>query len=80
LCTLTKVAGRAAAASAVVRHPQATEAFVLLEERFNDVGRDGRSAYAAFLESPGDEQQKARLRQEAVATVGAFLRGLQGDR
>ena len=75
-----RVVGRAAAASAVARHPQVTEALGLLEERFNDVGRDGPSAYASFLESPGDEEQKARLRQEAVATVGAFLRGLQGER
>jgi hypothetical protein len=49
-------------------------------QRREENGRDGRSAYAAFLESPGDQQQKARLRQEAIATVGAFLRGLQGDR
>jgi hypothetical protein len=75
-----RVAGRAAAVSAVARHPQVTEALGLLEERFNDVGRDGPSAYASFLESPGGEEQKARLRQEAVATVGAFLRELQGGR
>jgi hypothetical protein len=75
-----RVAGRAAAASAVARHPQVTEALGLLEERFNDVGRDGPSACASFLESPGGEEQKARLRQEAVATVGEFLRELQGGR
>ncbi len=31
-------------------------------------------AYASFLATPGDEDEKARLRQEAVATVRAFQR------
>jgi hypothetical protein len=70
-------AGRAAAASAVARHPQVTEAIGLLEERFGDAGQDGPSAYASFLATPDDEQEKARLRQEAVATVREFLRGLR---
>jgi len=70
-----RVAGRAAAASAVAQHPQVTEALGLLDERFRDAGQDGPNAYASFLVAPGDEDEKARLRQEAVATVREFLRG-----
>lgn len=72
-------AGRAAAASVVAEHPQVVEALGLLEERFRDVGQDGPSAYASFLTTPDGEDDKARLRQEAVATVRAFLRGFQED-
>jgi hypothetical protein len=52
------------------------EALTLLEERFRDVGRDGPNAYASFLARPDDDDEKARLRQQAVATVREFLRGL----
>ena len=62
---------------AVARHPQVTGAIELLEERFRDPGQDGPSAYASFLATPGDEEEKARFRQEAVATVRGFLRGLR---
>jgi len=75
-----RAAGRTAAASPVARHPQVTEAAGLLEERFRDAGRDGPSAYASFLAMPEDESEKARLRQEAVASVREFLRGLRQDR
>ena len=68
-------AGSVAAASSVAHHPQVAEALGLLEERFRDVGQDGPNAHGSFLASPDDDAEKARLRQEAVATVRAFLRG-----
>jgi hypothetical protein len=49
------------------------EALHLLSERFADAGQDGPHAYGAFLADEGDEQEKARLRQEAVAVVRSFL-------
>lgn len=71
-------AGLCARESAVAGREQVAEALVLLEERFADVDQDGPIAYAAFLARPGDEEDAARLRQEAVATVRAFLRGFRG--
>lgn len=71
-------AGHAAAASAVSRHPQVTEALGLLEERFRDTRQDGPSAYASFLATPGDEDEAARLRQDAVATVRQFVAAFRG--
>ncbi|OGR94007.1 MAG: hypothetical protein A2V88_16150 [Elusimicrobia bacterium RBG_16_66_12] len=70
-----RAAGAAARKSAVAEHPQVVEALTLLEERFSDVGQDGPNAYAAFLARPDDEDERARLRQRAVATVREFLRG-----
>ncbi len=70
-------AGSAAAASAVAQHPQVTEALGLLDDRFQDAGQDGPSAYASFLAAPDDDDEKARLRQEAVATVREFLSGFR---
>jgi hypothetical protein len=72
-----RAAGGAAAASPVARHPRVAEAFTLLDERFRDVRQDGPAAYAAFLASPGDGDDRARLRQEAAATVRAFLAGFR---
>ncbi len=72
-----RVAGSAARSSPVAKHPQVVEAVALLEERFRDTGQDGPSAYASFLATPDDEEEKARLRQEAVATVRAFLSGFR---
>ena len=72
--------GRAAAASPVAGHSQVIEALALLAERFRDVAQDGPSAYALFLGTPGDEDEKARLRQEAAATIRAFLRGFHEGR
>jgi hypothetical protein len=66
-------AGRAAAHSAIVRDSRVADALELLGERFRDVDRDGPAAYAAFLAEPGDSEEAARLRREAVATVRAFL-------
>lgn len=65
-------AGHAAAQSPVAGEPIVAEALGLLRQRFADVSQDGPTAYAAFLAEPGDEDQAARLRQEAVAVVRAF--------
>lgn len=70
-------AGEAAKASAVAGHDQVGEALTLLEERFRDVDQDGPNAYAAFLAQPGDDEDQARLRREAVATVREFLQGFR---
>lgn len=67
-------AGRHARDSAVIEHPQTIEALALLEERFRDVDQDACSAYAIFLSD--SDNDVARLRQEARATVRAFLDGL----
>lgn len=68
-------AGRAAALSAVAQHPTAVEALGLLEARFRETGYDGPRAYAAFLATSDNEEEKARLAREAVAIVREFLRG-----
>lgn len=65
-------------ASAVAQHEQVAEACALLTERFADPEQDGPAAYALFLADPADDEERARLRQEAVATVREFLAGL-GD-
>jgi hypothetical protein len=69
------LAGAAAASSPIAGHTHATEALALLEERFQDTGQDGPSAYSQFLATTDDDEHRARLRQEAVATVREFLRG-----
>jgi hypothetical protein len=74
-----RAAGRAAAASPVAERPQVAEAIALLEERFADAGQDGPSAYASFLATPEDDEDKARLRQGAVATVRQFLQGFREE-
>ncbi len=71
-------AGCTAAASAVRDHLHVADAVKLLAERFADPAQDGPHAYAAFLSESHDPGQPARLRQEAVATVRAFLRGFHG--
>jgi hypothetical protein len=70
-------AGQAARSSPVAGEPQVAEAVDLLEERFRDAGQDGPRAYGLFLGNDGDEEERARLRREAVATVRAFLRGFR---
>ena len=70
-------AGRSAAGSPVAGHAQAVMALTLLEERFRDIGQDGPTAYAQFLSEPDDDDERARLRMEAVATVREFLRGFR---
>ena len=66
-------AGKAAARSAIARDARVTEGLDLLGERFRDVDQDGPAAYGAFLADPGDSDDAARLRREAVATVRTFL-------
>lgn len=73
-----RAAGAAAAGSPVAGHEQVADALALLAERFVDADQDGPSAYALFLADPEDEEQRARLRQEAVATVREFLAGFSG--
>jgi len=69
-----EAAGGEAARSTVAHDPRVTDALALLAERFHDVEQDGPTAYAAFLAEPGDDDDDAaRLRREAVATVRAFL-------
>jgi len=66
-------AGREAARSAIAHDARVTDGLELLGERFRDVDQDGPTAYGAFLAEPGDSEDAARLRREAVATVRAFL-------
>ena len=47
------------------------EALDLLAERFETVDHDGPAAYGTFLADPGDDEEKARLRQEAVVEPSA---------
>jgi hypothetical protein len=68
-----QAAGTEAARSSVGRDPRVTDALVLLADRFHDVEHDGPVAYATFLAEPGDDDEAARLRREAVATVRTFL-------
>ncbi len=70
-------AGRSAAHSAIRGDAQVEGALRLLSERFADADQDGPHAYAAFLADEDDEEEKARLRQEAVAVVGDFLAGMR---
>ena len=55
--------------------PTWAEGLALLAERFAAVEQDGPHAYGNFLADAEDE--KARLRQEAVATVREFLLGFR---
>jgi hypothetical protein len=66
-------AGTAAAASPIAEHEHVSEALTLLAERFTDADQDGPSAYSLFLAAPDNDEERARLRQEAVATVREFL-------
>ena len=57
-------AGGRCSHSRIVKQERVAESLTLLGERFRDVEQDGPSAYALFLAAPGDEDEKARLRQE----------------
>lgn len=70
--------GQAGATSPIAGHAQVASALTLLGERFRDISQDGPNAYASFLASSEDDDSRARLRQEAVATVRAFRCGLGG--
>lgn len=69
-------AGRAAAQSAIRDDAQVHDALRLLAERFASADHDGPRAYGAFLSEAGDQEQAARLRQEAVAVVRDFLNSM----
>jgi len=71
-----RIAGQVATKSPVATHPQVRNALALLAERFANVGQDGPTAYSSFLATGDNNQEVARLRQEAVATVREFLTGL----
>ncbi len=71
-----RAAGKVGSRSPVLTHSQAREANALLAERFADPGQDGPTAYANFLVEPENDEEFARLRLEAVATVRQFLEGL----
>jgi hypothetical protein len=71
-------AGAVASASPIVEHPQVREALGLMGERFSDSAQDGACSYAAFLATPGREEESARLRMQAVIAVEEFLEGLRG--
>lgn len=68
-----EAAGKEAARSVIARDARVTDGLELLGERFRDVDQDGPTAYGTFLAEPGDSEEAARLRREAVATVRAFL-------
>jgi hypothetical protein len=72
-------AGEAAAGGPIADDPQVTTGLKLLEERFASPDVDAPAAYASFVSDPDDVDELARRRQEAVATVRAFLRTF-GDR
>ncbi len=73
-----RAAGAAVATSPIIGHPQVRDGLVLLAERFADANQDGPAAYANFLTTP-DDDAAAQLRQQAVATVRAFLTGVVVD-
>lgn len=67
-------AGKVSAASAIHPSPVVQEAFVLLSERFVDIGHDGPAAYARFMAEVDDDDERSMvLRREAVAVVREFL-------
>jgi hypothetical protein len=69
-------AGRVAASSPIRDEPLVQDAMALLGERFGSPDHDGPTAYALFLATSGDDEERARLRQQATATTRRFLQGL----
>lgn len=67
-------AGRVAAMSPIAEEEQVQSALSLLEERFAASDLDGPTHYASFVADVDDQEEALRRRQEAVATVRAFLR------
>lgn len=70
-------AGAAAATSPLADDGQVVSGLALLEERCVSTDSDAPAAYAAFVAEPGDAEEAARRRQEAVATVREFLRAFR---
>lgn len=69
-------AAEVASASLIRAEAQVVAAMQLLGERFAAPENDGPAAYANFLADPDDDEEKARLRNEAVAAVTQFLNAL----
>jgi hypothetical protein len=72
-----EAAGIVARSSSVAGHGQVAEAMALLDERFREADRDGPSQYADFWRP--SENERARRRREAVATVRVFLAGFHAE-
>jgi len=72
-----EAAGIAAAESLIADEPRVQAAVALLEDRFAAANLDGPMGYAGFVTDVGDLEGELRRRQEAVATVRAFLRAFR---
>lgn len=72
-------AGQVAAASAVRQERLVIDALQLLGDRFASIDHDGPIAYSNFLADSEDDDQRARLRNEAVLSVRQFLTGADGS-
>lgn len=72
-------AGEAAARSPIADDRQVIAGLGLLDDRFAAPDLDAPAAYATFVADPGDADELARRRQEAVATVHAFLRAFRNQ-
>ena len=70
-------AALAAKGSPVFAEPIVEEALGLLGGHFEHVNMDGPGNYARFLLEEEDEEEDARLRNEAVAVVRTFVAGLE---
>lgn len=69
-------AAEVASSSPIRTERQVVDALELLAERFAGPDQDGPSGYANFLADPEDDEAKARLRNEAVATIAQFINTL----
>lgn len=69
-------ASEAAKVSPVFEEAVVREALSLLAGHFEHSGMDGPGNYAKFLLDDEDEEEEARLRNEAVAVVKEFVEGL----
>lgn len=72
-----EAAAVAAKESPVFGEPIVEEALGLLGGHFEHVNMDGPGNYSRFLLEEEDEEEEARLRNEAVAAVRAFMDGLK---
>jgi hypothetical protein len=72
-----EAAALAAKGSPVFAEPIVEEALGLLGGHFEHVNMDGPGNYARFLLEEEDEEEDARLRNEAVAVVRTFVAGLE---
>ena len=70
-----RAAGEVAARSPVRSEKSVTDALESLRERFESPHYDAPVTYANFLANRDDHENRARLRNEAVAVVHEFLAG-----